>query len=348
MTEEQALLRREVAELCAKEVVARALDDDRRGKPPIELLAKLAQLGFCGVAVPEAQGGAGMGPLAVVIVLEEVARVFPSLALSLAAQTIVGMAIAECGDSQLQAEFAPLVTSGREMAAVSLVQDVLVGARPREAVALRGQLRFMVNGLFASLFLAAVEVDGGRQWAICRVASGGCAVEPLEALGFRASGLATLVCDGVPLAAGQLFQQDGTRISLWRGLCLSAIAVGICQGAVDHSSRYARERQQFGKPIAEFDMVRRLLGDAVRRATSARLMTYDAATRMERGSTSETQLLQALTWSREAAMLCADNAVQVFGGYGYTKDYPAEMFFRDAKFLETTPPSVSEARCAEV
>jgi alkylation response protein AidB-like acyl-CoA dehydrogenase len=77
-------------------------------------------------------------------------------------------------------------------------------------------------------------------------------------------------------------------------------------------------------------------------------MTYDAAARMDRGIPVQGQLLHALTWSRESAMLCADNAVQVFGGYGYTKDYPAEMFFRDAKFLETMPPCVSEARCAPV
>jgi hypothetical protein len=166
VTEELALLRREVAEFCAKEVAAQALDHNRRGTPPIELITKSSQLGLCAVAVPEAQGGAGMGALAVTIVLEEVARVFPSLALSLAAQTMVGMVIAESGEDRLQAELGPQVASGREIAAVSLVEDALVGARQREGIALRGELRLVVNGTFAQLFLAEVEVEGAKQWAI--------------------------------------------------------------------------------------------------------------------------------------------------------------------------------------
>jgi alkylation response protein AidB-like acyl-CoA dehydrogenase len=347
LTEEHALLRREVAELSAKELAPSALEHDHSGTPPLELFAKMAELGFCAVAVPDAQGGAGMGTLAAVVVLEEVARVFPSLALSLAVQTVVGLAIAATMDPDL-ADLLSSVLRGKKIAAMSLTQDVLHASAGKEEIIGSGEIGFVGNGAFAQLLLVAVSGNGTLRWGVVETADPGCAIVAMQALGFRASGLTSMRCHSLRCKHWLLEKDRAQQFSAWRQLCLAAIAVGICQGCLDKSTRYAGERYQFGQPIGNFDMVRRLLAHVARRTASARLLTYDAAQRFDRLGHATEHVAHAFAWSRESAMLCADHAVQIFGGYGYTKDYPPEMFFRDAKFLEVLPPSVSEVQCVAI
>ncbi len=346
LREADELLRQEVATFCAREVGPHALEWDHSGKPPVELFARLMKMGLASTAVAEAQGGGGMGALGMVIAIEEVARVFPSLALCLSAQMMAAIALTSTGAGQVPDALVASVLSGREVASVSVSDDSLGLFAEPQGASVSGRLQFVVNGSFASLCLAKTLAYEDGESTLCLLRTAGCGVEPMEVVGLRAAGVAVIQCKGMRLEGWQILPGEATELDLYRQLCLSAIAVGICQGCLDGSRAYARERCQFGQPIGEFDMVRRLIGEANRHTVAARLMTYDAAVRLDGKLPAGQRIADACTWSRASAMLCADNAVQVLGGYGYTKDYPPEMYFRDAKLLELLPPAVAQARVA--
>ncbi len=340
LSDEQLLVRKEVAEFCRKEVAPVALELDRQGIAPTELFTKLAGLGAYAIPLPEAQGGANLGMLTTVVALEEVARVLPSLALCAAVQTIVALSVASGGSGHLQKELAASIGRGAETAAMSLADNTVTALATSPAMVVEGELDLISNGSFARHLLLRVST---AQWGLCGFPPA-VELQAVQAIGFRASGLAKVRFAATELVDWQPLGQIDERMEVWRSLLLAAVAVGICQGCLDKSVPYARARHQFGQPIANFDMVRRLLGEISWRTAAARLVTYDAAFQWDRGYSAAERIATAFACSRESAMVCADCAVQVFGGYGYTKDYQPEMFFRDAKFLEALSPSVSEAR----
>ncbi|MGQ9559804.1 MAG: acyl-CoA dehydrogenase family protein [Candidatus Oleimicrobiaceae bacterium] len=345
LNHEQLLVRKEVAEFCRKEVASIALDLDRQGIAPTELFAKLAAIGAYAIPLPEAQGGANLGMLSTVVALEEVARVFPSLALCAAVQTIVALSVAHGGSEHLQKEVGASIACGADAAAMSLSDTTVAATATSFAMLIEGELDLIANGSFAQYLLLRLSSEGGTHWGLCKLPLPTIKSEAAQTIGFRASGLAKASFSAAEVNNWQVLKQIDERIVEWRSLLLAAVAVGICQGCLDKSAPYARARHQFGQPIAAFDMVRRLLGEISWRTAAARLITYDAAFQCDHGASAAERIAMAFACSREAAMVCADCAVQVFGGYGYTKDYQPEMFFRDAKFLEALSPSVSEARC---
>jgi alkylation response protein AidB-like acyl-CoA dehydrogenase len=140
--------------------------------------------------------------------------------------------------------------------------------------------------------------------------------------------------------------ESSKEVQFLKRMLLSTIGVGICQGCLDRTIPYAKERHQFGQPIASFGMVQSMLSEIATRTSTSRLLLYDAAAESQTDMKRRRDGELVAAYARESAMTAADLAVQIFGGYGYTKDYPVEMFFRDAKFLEAIPPSVSEAKCA--
>lgn len=345
LSHEQLLVRKEVAEFCRKEVAPVALELDRQGIAPTELFAKLAAMGAYAIPLPEAQGGANLGMLSTVVALEEMARVFPSLALCAAVQTMVALSVAHGGSERLQKEVGASIACGTDAAAMSLSDTTVAATATSSAILVEGELDLIANGSFAQYLLLQLSTEGETQWGLCRLPLATIQSQGVQAVGFRAGGLAKARFAAAEVADWQVLKQIDERIAGWRSLLLAAVAVGMCQGCLDKSVPYARARHQFGQPIATFDMVRRLLGEISWRTASARLITYDAAFQSDHGASAAERIAMAFACSRESAMVCADCAVQVFGGYGYTKDYQPEMFFRDAKFLEALSPSVSEARC---
>lgn len=344
---------RQTARRYAEDVLAPgAQERDRLAQAEPQRLEELGALGLLSLPFSPEFGGSGVGIMAYALVVEEVARVCASTALSLAAHVSLGCgAISLFGTEEQKRRWLPEALRGERLIAFGLTEPEAgsdAGATQTQARAvpggyrISGRKRFITNGVTCgAMVLTAREADGKvSAFVIDRPADGYSASNPWHKLGMRGSDTAEIVLDDVFVAEdarlgepGQGFRQflgvlDGGRISI------AALGVGIAQASLDASMRYANERRQFGQAIGGFQAVAFKLADMATAVELARTLVLKAAWLKDMGRPFGRVASMAKLYATEQAFQCANQAVQIHGGYGYIADYPVERYLRDAKLLE--------------
>ena len=348
------LLRRTVREFAEAEIRPHVEAWDEAQAFSADLVPKLAALGLMGIQVPEAYGGAAMSALEYCVCIEELARVDPSIALSVAAHN--GLCVAHLylfgSEAQKQQYLVPLA-KGEVIGAWGLTEASAgsdAGAmktaarRDGQDWILSGAKQFITHGRIGGTIVAMAVTDrskgrrGVSAFVMPRGTAGFVAGKKENKLGMRASDTSEVIFDDCRVPAEAMVGEEGegfinTLQVLDAGrIGIAALAVGLAQGAFEAARNYARERQQFGRPISEFQAIRWKLADMATRIEAARLLTYRAAwlrdQKVER--TSQASSIAKL-YTSEIAVRAAEECVQIHGGYGFVKDYPAEKYFRDVK-----------------
>jgi short-chain 2-methylacyl-CoA dehydrogenase len=352
--EEHELVRRTVRDFAEQRIAPVAEELDREERFPYDIVAELAELGLMGMPIPEEYGGAGADTLSYAIAIEELTRVDSSVAITVAAHTSLGtMPIFLFGSEEQKREWLPQLASGQKLAAFGLTEPD--AGSDAGATRTRAELRdgsWVVSG--SKIFITNAGTDitacvtitartGEDEISNLIVPNGTPGYEisaPMRKLGWHASDTRELSfrdC-AVPEAnllgpPGQGFRQfleilDGGRISV------AAMAVGLAQGAYDLAERYAKERRQFGKPIAEFQAVQFKLADMATEIEAGRNLVYKAAWLKDEGRPFAKEAAMAKLYTGEVSHRVANWALQIHGGYGYMEEYPISRFYRDQKILE--------------
>jgi alkylation response protein AidB-like acyl-CoA dehydrogenase len=345
LTDEQRAIR-DVARRFADEVVApEASEWDREHRFPRELFGRLGELGLMGVCVPSEHGGAGADYLAYVLVLEELSRADAGVGVTVAVHTGAGTLpiLAHGSDEQVE-RLVPPLARGDELAAFALTEadsgsDAAALRTAMRVGRLTGAKQWITNGSHADVVLVFARDEDDRIGAhvVRRGASGFAAVREEDKLGLNSSSTADLAFADTPAeplgepGAGMriaLSTLDGGRIGI------AAQATGIAQAALDLASGYARERRAFGRPIGGFQAIQHRLADMQTEIEAARALTWRAARLKAAGHPHTVEGAQAKLFASAVARRQTGEAIQVLGGYGYTKDFPAERYYRDAKVTE--------------
>jgi len=355
LTEEQALLRRTVREFAETEMRPHVREWDEAQHFPIELMPKLAALGLLGIQFPEAYGGAAMSVVNYCICIEELARVDPAVALSVAAHNgLCASHIFRFGsEAQKQAYLVPLA-KGEKIGAWGLTESTsgsdaagmrTNAVRDGDAWVLNGSKTFTTHGRVGDIMVVMAVTDpaAGKHGISAFIAekgtSGMRSGKKEDKLGMRASDTSEVLFDGCRLPATSLLGQEhhgfiDTMQVLDAGrIGIAALSVGLAQGAYEAALRYAKQRKAFGKTISSFQAIQWKLADNATRIEAARLLTYRAALLRDRGGRTTFESSVAKLYASEIAVKAADDCVQIHGGYGFVKDYPAEKFFRDVKLM---------------
>jgi len=355
LSDEQELLRKSVREFAETEMRPHIMEWDNAQHFPQELLPKLAELGLMGIQFPDSLGGAGMSAVDYCICLEELARVDPSVSLSVAAHN--GLGAAHIGmfasEAQKQKYLVPLA-KGETLAAWGLTEPGSgsdAAAMRTTAVAdgdhfvLNGSKAFITHGTSADTLVVMAVTDrtkgpkGISAFILERGTPGLLAGKKEDKLGMRASETTEVIFQNCRIPSSQLigdlnqgFIQTLQVLDAGR-IGIAALSVGLAQGAYEASASYTAQRKQFGRAIASFPSIEeRLSGHAVR-VEAARLLTYRAAWLKDQGRRMTQESAMAKLYASESAVRAAEDCVQLHGGYGFVKDYPAEKFFRDVKLL---------------
>jgi hypothetical protein len=353
LNEEQQQIKYSVREFAESEIRPHVMEWDETQHFPDELRPQLAELGLMGVLFPEEYGGAGMGYVEYATIIEEIARVDGSVGLSVAAHnSLCSNHIYMFGtEEQKQKYLVPLV-AGESFGAWGLTESQAgsdsAGTRTNAIKSnggwkVNGSKNFITHAIACQTCVAVAVTDkekgnkGISAFIFDKSMEGFRADKKENKLGMRASETSSVVFEDCYVPEENLlgkegegfFQAmqvlDGGRISI------AALSVGIAQGAYEAAVKYAKERQQFGKPIAEFQAIQFKLADMAVQIEAARLLTQQAASLKDAGKKTTRESAMAKLFASEVAVRVAEESVQIHGGYGYTKDYPAEKYWRDSK-----------------
>jgi len=359
LSEEHEALRRSVREF-ALEVIAPVIGDYyERHAFPYEIVRQMGKMGLFGLPFPEEYGGMGGDYFALCLALEELARVDSSVAITLEAAISLGaMPIYRFGTPEQKARWLPKLCSGEALAAFGLTEPGAgadAGSTTTRAVldgdtwVINGAKAFITNSgtdITALVTVTAVtgtNPDGSKEISTIIVPSGtpGFTVQPgYSKVGWCASDTHELTFDDVRVPAENLLGERGRgfaqflRILDEGRIAIAALAVGLAQGCVDESVRYAGQREAFGRPIADYQAIQFKIADMETRAHTARLAYYDAAARMLAGEDFKRQAAIAKLYASECAVTNAREATQIHGGYGFMNEFPVARFWRDSKILE--------------
>jgi short-chain 2-methylacyl-CoA dehydrogenase len=353
LTDEQAAIQRLARDFAAAEVKPVAEELDREKRFPYEIVAKLGELGLMGIPYPEEYGGGGADNLSYAMAIEELARVDSSVAITVAAHTSLGTWPVYAFGSEAQKEtWLPLLCAGEKLGAFGLTEpeagsdagNTRTRARREDGHwVINGAKQFITNsGTDISGFVAITARTGEDEISNLIVPNGTLGYEigePYRKMGWNASDTRPLTFEdcrvpedhllGLP---GQGFKQflqtlDGGRIGV------SAMGVGLAQGALDEALAYAKGRIAFGKPISKYQAIQAKLADMATEIEAARLLTYKAALEKDAGKSFSLTAAKAKLKTGRLAVRAAEEAVQIHGGYGYIEEYPVCRFYRDAKIL---------------
>jgi alkylation response protein AidB-like acyl-CoA dehydrogenase len=362
-TEEQVLLRRSVREFAETEIRPHVREWDQDQHFPIELMPKLAALGLLGIQVPEPYGGAAMSAIDYCICIEELARVDPAVALSVAAHNgLCSSHISLFGTEAQKQQYLVPLARGEKIGAWGLTESTsgsdaagmrTTATRAGTCWVLNGSKTFTTHGRVGDVVVVMAVTDraaGTKGISAFIVEKGTPGLTPgkkEDKLGMRASETSEMIFENCRIPADQILGGEGlgfvnTMQVLDAGrIGIAALAVGLAQGAYEAALNYARERKAFGKSISSFQAIQWKLADAATKIEAARLLTYQAAYLKERGRRTTLESAMAKLYASEIAVKVADDCVQIHGGYGFVKDYPAEKYFRDVK-LTTIGEGTSE------
>ncbi|HEX8747256.1 MAG TPA: acyl-CoA dehydrogenase [Pyrinomonadaceae bacterium] len=353
LSEEQQQVKASVREFAEGEIAPHVMEWDESQHFPVELLPKLAELGLMGVIFPEEYGGAGMGYVEYVTIIEELSRVDGSVGISVAAHnSLCSNHIYMFGTEEQKRKYLVPLAQGEHLGAWGLTEASAgsdasgtrsTAVRKNGGWVVNGSKNFITHAIHADTLVAVAVTDrskaskGITAFIFEKGMNGFAPSKKENKLGLRASETASVVFEDCYLPdtnrlgdEGMGFIQamqilDGGRISI------AALALGIAQGAYESAVRYAKEREQFGKPIAEFQAIQFKLADMATQIEAARLLTYRAAYMKDQGKRVTKESSMAKLYASEISVKVCEEAIQIHGGYGYTKDYPPEKYWRDSK-----------------
>ena len=365
LTADQDLLRRSVREFADSEIRPHVREWDQAQQFPAALVPQLAALGLMGIQFPENYGGAGMSAIDYCICIEELARVDPAVALSVAAHNgLCAAHIFRSGtEPQKQRFLVPLArgekvggwalteaTSGSDAASMRTVAT----KNPDGSWTIQGSKTFTTHGRVGDIIVVmavtsprAARSKGVSAFIVEKNTPGFSPGKKEDKLGMRASDTSETIFEQCRVPADHLLGKEGhgfvdTMLVLDAGrIGIAALAVGLAQGAYEAALKYARERHAFGRPLGAFQAIQWKLADNATRIEAARLLTYRAAYLKDQDQRTTLEAAMAKLYASEIAVKAADDCVQIHGGYGFVKDYPAEKFFRDVK-LTTIGEGTSE------
>jgi alkylation response protein AidB-like acyl-CoA dehydrogenase len=354
-TEEQGILRRTVREFAESEIRPHVMEWDEAQQFPMDLLPKLASLWLLGITFDERYGGAAMSGVDYCICIEEIARVCPAIALSVAAHNgLCTSHIARFASDELKDRYLPRLVQGEVLGAWGLTEagagsDAAnmrtIATRQGNCWVINGAKTFITHGRIGGVMVVMAITDrakahrGISAFVVEHGTPGMSAGKKENKLGMRASDTSEVIFENCRIPVTQLLGEEGqgfinTLQILDSGrIGIAALSVGLAQGAYEAARDYAKERRQFGQPIASFQAIQWKLADNATRIEAARLLTYRAAYLRDKGVRTTTESSMAKLFASEAAVKAADDCVQIHGGYGFVKDYPAEKYFRDVKLL---------------
>jgi isovaleryl-CoA dehydrogenase len=356
LTPEEVALQEAARKFARESIAPEAARIDREDRFPRELFRRLGELGFLGITVPERFGGLGLSYLAQALVLLEVARVSPAIALSMGAHSnLCADNLGRNGDEAQRSAFLPKLATGEHIGALALTEpdagSDAVSLKTRaerhgDHYRINGTKQFITNGPVADTILLYAKTApekgprGISAFLVAKDAAGFSVSRALDKMGMRGSPTGELVFRDVEVPVEQRVGAENAGVEiLMAGLnveraVLAAIPVGIIAECLELSVRYARSREQFGRPIGRFQLIQAKLADMYFEQEAARLLLYSALASVTDDKRQARASAAALTYASEASTRVALQAVQVHGGYGYTRDYPVERLARDAKLLE--------------
>jgi len=356
LTDEQQLIRDAVREFAETEVTPIAAELDRDHRFPHELLPKLAEMNLMGMPYPEKEGGAGADYVSYVIAIEEISRACASTGIILSAHTsLATWPISKFGTQAQKDQYLHDMASGRRLGAFALTEpgagtDAAAGTATAtlhaDGYALNGSKMFITNAPYAEVYVVFAKTDpergtrGMSAFIVEKDTPGFAVGEAEHKLGIRGSSTPPIYFTEcrVPKEALLGGEGDGFKIAMQTldggRIGVSAQALGIAQAALDASVAYAKERVQFGKPIANLQAIQWMIADMAMEIDAARLLVYRAASCVDNGRPYSTEGAMAKLFASETATRVAGKAIQIHGGYGYTESYPVERNYRDAKITE--------------
>lgn len=355
-TEEQKMLKAMVRDFAAKELEPIAAKIDEESKFPAESVKKMAELGLTGIAFPEEYGGGGGGATELSLAIEEISRVCAATgAILLVTAGLASGPIYVYGTEEQRKRFILPIAAGKKLAAFALTEAgagsdpaslETTATRRSNGYLLNGNKIFITNGAEADIILVFATMDkalrhkGITAFVVEREFSGFSVGKHERKLGVRASSTVELIFQDcfVPEANRLGSEGEGFKIALnaidASRVVVAAQALGIAQGAFDKALAYAKERQQFAQPIINFQAIQWMLADMATEIDAARLLIYRAAYLQDKEQPFIKEAAMAKVFAAETAMSVTTKAIQIYGGYGYIKDYPVERYFRDAKITE--------------
>ncbi len=356
LTSEQKLFQKTIREFCEKEIKPLASKIDKEEYFPWELYKKMGRMGLMGMTVPQKYGGAGINRVSYMIALEEISRVCGSTGITVEAHNSLGVGhIYEKGSEGQRKKYLPTLLNGEGIAAWALTEPnagsdaaggqttaVLKGGK----WVLNGTKQFITSGDIAEVTIVMAMTDKskgakGISAFIVEKDTSGFKVGQLEnKLGLRGSHTAELILEDCKIPKENLLDEEGQGFVgamniLDRGrTAIGAMSVGIARGALEDSIEYAKQREQFGRPIGKFQAIQWKIADMATEIDAARLLVYRAAYLEDQNTRFTKEAAMAKLFASEMAMRATVNAIQVLGGYGYTREYNVERYFRDVKLCE--------------
>ncbi len=353
LSQEQELTRSTVREFAEKEIAPRSRELDESQTFPIDLMRRLGEMGLLGIVFPPEYGGAGLSHADYALIIEELARVDGAIGLSVAAHnSLCSNHIFLAGTEEQKKRHLVPLARGEKIGAWSLTEPTAgsdasgtrtTAMRERGGWMLNGSKTFATHGSVCDVAVVFAVTDPARNkhgisaFILEKGMKGFRPGKKEDKLGCRASDTAEIVMEDCRVPDSHLLGKagegfiDALRILDGGRIGIGALAVGIAQGALEQATAYARERHQFGKPIGTFQAVQWMLADSAVEVEAARLLVQRAAFLKDTGQDVTAAASMAKLYASETAMRVTDRAVQIHGGYGYTKDYPVERFYRDAK-----------------
>ena len=355
-TDEQEMMRKMVRDFAQKEVAPAVEQMEKEDRFPRELIDRMGELGLMGIPIPESYGGSGMDYISYIIAIHELSKVSATLGVILSVHTSVGTnPILMFGTDEQKQHYLPKLAAGEYVGAFALTEPSAgsdasslktIAKRDGDHYILQGSKVFITNGGEADTYITFArtgEAPGSKGISafIVEKDSPGLIIGKKEKkMGLRGSNTVELTFDQCRISKSQLLGTQGKGFKIAMAILnvgrigIAAQALGIGEGALEHAIAYAKERKQFGKSIAANQGISFKLADMATEVEAAKLLTYQAAALVEQGASCAKEVSMAKMYASKTAMRTAIETVQIFGGYGYTEDYPAERYFRDAKVTE--------------
>jgi len=356
LTEQQKLFQKVIREFCEKELKPIASKIDQEEYFPFELYKKMGKMGLMGMTVPQKYGGAGIDKVSYMIALEEISRFCGSTGLTTEAHNTLGCGyIYEHGSEEQKKKYLPKYTNGENFAALAITEpnagsDVAgiqtTAVLDKDEWVINGTKQFITSGDIAGVTIVMAKTDKekgakGISAILVEKDTKGFKVGQLEdKLGLRGTRTAELIFEDCRVPKENLLGEInkgfyGVMDTLDRGrTAVGAMSVGIARGALEDSLEYAQQRQQFGRPIGKFQAIRWMISDMATEIDAARLLVYRAAFLEDNKLPYSKEAAMAKLFASEIAMRATNKAIQIFGGYGYIREYPVERYFRDVKLCQ--------------
>jgi alkylation response protein AidB-like acyl-CoA dehydrogenase len=353
LNDEQLHLKKSVREFAEREILPHVMEWDEAGEFPLATIKELGKLGLLGTIFPPEYGGPGMGYIEYVTTIEELSRVDGSVGIIVAAHTsLCSNHIFLAGNEEQKKKYVSKLATGEYIGAWGLTEPSsgsdagsarMTAVRKGNNWVLNGTKTFITNGRYADVLVVIAVTDraahthGLSAFIVEKDTKGFRPGKKENKLGLRASDTSELIFEDCVIPAGNLVGKEGAgfidamRVLDGGRISIAALALGMAEGAYECALKYSKQRKQFGKAISEFQGIQWKLADMATEIEAAKLLTFRAAAMKDAGMKSTQESSMAKLFTSEVAVRCANESVQIHGGYGFIKDYPAEKFYRDVK-----------------